>query len=88
MQTNIYDEALKDIIENILSVSKELGVMFKKSKPFDKEPVSEEEQLIKYKSLTQEDTYKMIEQQGIEKVSQYADEMENLLARRQKNGLA
>lgn len=82
MKANIYDDALKDIISIYLEVSKELGSQFKGTKPFDKEPVSDDEMLVQYNMMTEQDFDAMQQKAGTQGTMDFINKMENLKARR------
>ena len=81
-EESIYDAALKGIGDIIEEVSDSIAIEFKGKKPFDKEPVSNEEMLYHYNQLTPEQMDNLIQTKGRDAVNEMIYKMEQLKQRR------
>lgn len=82
MKKNLYDDALSGVSEIVELVSGAVAKEFKGAKPFDKEPVSEEQQLSEYMALTPETMDERLQRDGLEATNAYIEQMEELKRRR------
>ena len=84
MKDNVFDEVLNGLNETVEEVSNSIARDFKGVKPFDKIPLTMDEQLYEYNQLTQLALEQMIQTQGLEATKTYVDTME---AEKAKRGL-
>lgn len=80
MEKNLYDQVLSGVFEVIEGVSDSIAKEFKKTNPFDKEPVSDADALYEYDNIRKDPNRinELLNQVGDEVVSKYFQEMENL----------
>ena len=86
MGKGIFDLALDGISEIIEGVSVSLSKEFKSVNPFDKEKVSDEEQLYQYETQGYDMFKQIADSKGLEAAVMWRGDMEQLKARRQGNG--
>jgi len=85
MGKGIFDLALDGISEIIEGVSDSLSKEFKTTNPFDKEKVSDEEQLYQYETQGYDMFKQIADSKGLEAAVMWRGDMEQLKARRQGN---
>ena len=82
MKINLYDSVLDGLDELIGEVSGSISMEFKGANPFDKEPVSNDELLLKYNMLTDENKQELIDTHGFDDFSEMTTSMEQIKQRR------
>jgi len=82
MKKNIYDSALDGVSEIIEAVSESISKEFKGANPFDKEPISDDEMLNEYNTMTPEILSERITREGEEATNEYIRRMEELKGRK------
>lgn len=85
MKENVFDEVLAGLEETVEEVSNSIAKDFKGVKPFDKIPLTMDEQLYEYNQLTQPAIEQMLQSQGLEATRTYVDAMETEKAKRGLN---
>lgn len=81
MQSSLFDDALTGIVDIIEEVSGSIAKEFKGKKPFDKEPVKDEDLLYDYNTKGFEIFQEIYETQGEEVALDYRNSMEELKIR-------
>ena len=81
-ELSILDETVNIEVERQRDVTEELRKKFKKTKPFRMEPVSDNEMIRRYDSMTQEQWTELMNTHSQDEVGGYKNEMENLKIRR------
>jgi len=76
MRENPFDRIVDKTMARVERVSNKIGRDFKNMKPFDKEPVSDEDMLASYDMLTPEDMGSLIQYHGEEALNEFIGEME------------
>ena len=79
---NLYDLALKDITEIVDEVSDSIANEFKKTRPFDKEPVDPNEMLLEYNMRGYQKFKEIADTEGLEAAVKWGEEIEKLKTRR------
>ena len=78
MKRNLYDDALNGVSDIVELVSDSVAKEFKGVKPFDKEPVSEDQQLAEYMAMNSQMMDERLQRDGIEATNAYIQQMEEL----------
>lgn len=79
---NIYDGALKGILEIIEDVSDSISTEFKGVNPFDKEKISNDDMLLEYGMRGYEIFKELADTKGLDVAVKYRDDMEAMKQRR------
>lgn len=79
---NIYDGALKGILEIIEDVSDSISIEFKGVNPFDKEKISNDDMLLEYGMRGYEIFKELADTKGLDVAVKYRDDMEAMKQRR------
>ncbi len=85
MEKNMFDRVIEKLESRQLRVNGLLEKQFGKKTPFRMKPMTKEDKIKTYDSMTKEDWYNAFKQYGENKVTQYKDEMEVLKAGRNEN---
>jgi len=86
MGKSIFDSALEGIGEIIEELTGSLSKEFKGADPFDREKVSDEEQIYQYETKGYDMFKQIADAKGLEAAVMWRGDMEQLKARRQGNG--
>lgn len=78
MEASIYDYVVDELLSIQSDVRTELNEMFKKTKPFRQEPMSDREALVMYDELTPDKKQWLLQNFGAEAVLPYFSKMESL----------
>ncbi len=81
-ELSILDETVNILVERQRDVKEELRKRFKKTKPFQMEPVSDNEMIRRYDSMTQENWIELMSTHPQEEVEDYRNKMEDLKRRK------
>ncbi len=85
IKDGIYNSALDSITQIIEQVSDSIADEFKKTRPFDKQPVSNEELILNYQKITPEIEQAMRQAMGNLAVDNYKMKIQKLMSRRGLN---
>lgn len=78
MQSSLFDDALTGIVDIIEEVSGSIAKEFKGKKPFDKEPIKDEDLLYEYNTKGMEIFKEIYETQGEEVAMDYKNQLEKI----------
>ena len=81
-ERSILDETVDILVERQRWTKDELHKRFKRTRPFRMEPVSDNEMIQRYDSMTQEDWVELMNTHPQDEVEGYKNSMENLKIRR------
>lgn len=83
MKKNRYDRVTDRMLARIERVSDKMTQEFKNTNPYDKEPISEDQQLSEYMAMTPETMDERLQRDGIEATNAWIEEMEDIKAKQQ-----
>lgn len=83
MEESIFDLVVDDLVERQRMLKTELRERFKRTKPFRMEPVSKEEMLYEYNTMTPEKFNTLLNTYGEEVMNELVFEMEMLKKKKQ-----
>ena len=78
MEKSVFDLVIDDLLERQKDLKIELQERFKRTKPFRMEPVSNEEMLYEYNTMTPEKMNHLINDYGRDSVGEMIAKMESL----------
>tara|TARA_Y100000310_G_C20028871_1_gene510848 strand:+ start:142 stop:402 length:261 start_codon:yes stop_codon:yes gene_type:complete len=86
MLENFNTQVLNEIVSIVGKTSDTISGMFQGTAPFDKKPLSMDEQILKYKTLDQPKLQGMIQEFGEDEVEKWMGKIEQSIQRRGLNG--
>ena len=86
MKNNLYEDALDGVEDVVNEVSQGIADEFKKAKPFDKEPIPNDQLLQAYVNLTPQDMQMFMQKYPKDVLEDFIFDMEDLKDRRLGNG--
>lgn len=85
MEQSIEDKAVDKLIQRFARFEDKLRSKYKGVKPFRQMPVSNDEMLVQYNMMREQDFDAMAQKVGTQGTIDFINKMENLKARRQEN---